>query len=89
MSFPGTGPKHTFWRGPWRYCPRCDRKTKIADMRWQRGLLLCPFCFDDPPLLGEREVRIAEILEDGKEELTPVEKLRDPTTMDSTDDFII
>ena len=89
MSLPGSGPKHTFWRGPWRYCPICDRKTKIADMRWQRGLLKCPKCFDDPPLLGEREIKIEAVLSDGKEELAPVEKLREPSLMDDVEDFLI
>ena len=87
MSFATSGPKHTFWAGPWRYCSRCDRKTKIAEMQWQRGRLLCHFCFDEWPLLGQREIAIAQVLEDGKEELTPVEKLRDPSAFNQPEDF--
>lgn len=90
MSFSGmNGPKHTFWAGPWRYCVRCDRKEKIANMRWQRGKLLCPHCFDDWPLLGQRDAAIAAVLTDGRgeQELAPVEKLRNPTEFESLEDF--
>ena len=82
-----TGIKHTFWSGPWRYCAICDRKTKIAELRWQRGKLKCPKCFEEWPLIGQREVRIAEILGDDKEELAPVEKLRTPSNFETADDF--
>jgi hypothetical protein len=56
--FATTGLRHTFWTGPWRYCARCDRKCKIAKMKWERGLLLCYECQDSnatrgPGLLGE------------------------------------
>ena len=81
------GIKHTFWTGPWRNCAICDRKTKIAELQWQRGRLKCPRCYEDWPLLGQREIGIAGVLEDGKEELAPVQKLRDPTTYDTSDDF--
>ena len=83
------GVRHTFWAGPWHYCGVCDKKTKIAVMRWQRGVIKCPQCFDAPPLKGQREVAIAAVLEDGKEELVPVEKLRNPTPTDSADDIIL
>ena len=83
------GLRRSFWTGPWRYCSICDRKTKIADMRWQRGKLKCPICFDEWPLLGQREVGIAEVLEDGAEELAPVQKLRDPSSYETADDFNI
>lgn len=89
MSFTIRGPKHTFWQGPWRNCSRCDWKTKIADMRWQRGLLLCPSCFDSWPLLGQREIGIDRVLSDGKEEMAPVEKLRNPTEMEQPEDFVL
>jgi hypothetical protein len=58
-------------------------------MRWQRGLFLCPKCYDDWPLEGQRESAIARILEDGAEELVPVEKLRDPTIFEDEADFNI
>lgn len=88
MSFGGiSGPKHTFWAGPWRYCVRCDRKTKIAAMQWQRGKLLCEHCYDSWPLLGQREAAIERVLADGKEELAPVEKLRNPTQAENLEDF--
>ena len=91
-----TGLQHTFWTGPWRYCARCDKKTKIATMKWQRGLLLCTRasghgkgCYDDYPLLGQREVAIAQVLNDGKEELVPVQKLRNPDSFEEAEDFVL
>jgi hypothetical protein len=95
LKMSGFGPeglKHTFWTGPWRYCARCDRKTKIADMEWERGLLLCQKCQDShalPGLLGERDVRIAQVLTDGKEEFVPVEKLRHPDFAEEVEDFLV
>jgi hypothetical protein len=67
---------------------RCDAKRKIADCRWQRGLLLGPECFD-VKLLGDREPRIASVLTDGKLELVPVEKLRNPDHFAVEEDFLI
>ena len=84
----GDGLRHTNLTGAWHYCPRCDTKTKIGDMQWQRGLLLCPTCVDKM-LLGDREIAIAAVLEDGKEELAPVEKLRLPYEYTETEDFIV
>ena len=72
--------RHTYLTGQWFYCMRCDEKTKADDCQWQRGLLLCPHCIDAwPSTWSEREPAIALVLEDGKEELAPVEKLRRPT----------
>lgn len=89
----GQGPKHTFWAGPWHYCGVCDFKCKIADMTWQRGVLRCPSCTERSPdgflFAGEREVAIDQVLTDGKMELVPVEKLRDPESFEEADDFII
>jgi hypothetical protein len=39
--------------------------------------------------LGQREVAIAEVLGDGKEELAPVEKLRNPSAYEEAEDFIL
>ena len=61
-------------------------------MKWERGLLLGPECQDSnalPGLLGERDVRIATVLMDGKEELVPVEKLRNPDFAEEVEDFLI
>ena len=90
--FAETGLRHTHLTGPWHYCDRCDSKTKIADMQWERGLLLCPKCQDAHGkigLLGERDVKIAQVLEDGKEEFVPVEKLRHPEFAEEFEDFLI
>ena len=43
----------------------------------------------DKMLLGDREVAIAAVLEDGKEELAPVEKLRQPFEYTETEEFAI
>lgn len=89
------GLRHSFWTGPWHYCDRCDRKTKIARMNWERGLLLCHRCQDSnsvngPGLLGERDVKIAQVLTDGKSEneFAPVEKLRTPDFAEAVEDFL-
>ncbi len=95
MSFFGEpGLRHTWWTGPWHYCDRCDRKCKIAKEQWERGLLLCPNCQDaqgTPGLLGERDVRIAQTLTDGKseKEFAPVEKIQHPTFAEEVEDFLV
>jgi hypothetical protein len=91
--FAQTGLRHTYWTGPWRYCSRCDRKTKIATMDWELGVLLCRHCQDShatrgPGLLGERDPKIAMVLTDGKEEFVPVEKIRHPEFDENVDDFL-
>ena len=83
-----TGIQHTFNDGAWRYCGRCDRKYKIRDMTWQRGVLLCDPCVD-VRLIGTREIGIALVLTDGKEELVPVSKLRNPDDYQDAEDFIL
>jgi hypothetical protein len=93
MSFFGTtGLRHTWLTGAWHYCDRCDKKTKIAIMKWERGLLLGPECQDSNSplgLLGERDVRIAQVLTDGKEEFVPVEKIRHPEFAEDVEDFLV
>lgn len=95
MSFFGlTGLRHTWWTGPWHYCDRCDAKTKIAIMKWERGLLLCPKCQDSNGkigLLGERDVKIAQVLTDGKSdrEFAPVEKIQNPDFAEDVEDFLV
>lgn len=95
MSFESApGLRHTFWTGPWHYCGRCDRKTKIATMKWERGLLLCIHCQDSnaiPGLLGERDVKIAQTLTDGKSEneFAPVEKIKNPDFAEEVEDYLV
>lgn len=80
--------RHTYLTGAWFYCGVCYEKCKIHSATWQRGVLKCPTCVDKM-LLGQREVKIQQVLDDGKEELAPVEKLRNPDTSDEVDDFIL
>ena len=92
--FAQSGLRHTFLRGPWHYCDRCDKKVKIAICKWERGLLLGPECQDTnsvrgPGLLGVRDIKIAQVLTDGKEEFVPVEKLRNPNFADEVEDFLL
>lgn len=90
----GNGPKHTFWQGPWHNCGICDFKCKIDKMTWQLGVLRCPACTERdingfPLLDSQRQQAIEQVLTDGKLELVPVEKLRDPDSFQEADDFII
>jgi hypothetical protein len=78
--------RHTYLQGPWYYCGVTDEKVKVADAQWQRGVLKCPAAVDKM-LLGDRERQIELVLEDGKEELAPVEKLRQPFEYTETEDF--
>jgi len=78
---------HTFNQGPWHNCNRCDVKTKLSILQWQRGLLLCPDCYDPYPLEGQREQAIAQVLMDGKVDFEISEKLRDPVV--DTDDMLM
>jgi hypothetical protein len=90
--FAQSGLKRSFLAGPWHSCDRCDRKTKIAAMSWERGLLLCSRCQDAKGsigLLGERDVRIAQVLTDGKEEYVPVDKLQNPDFAEEVEDFLL
>lgn len=82
------GLRHTYLQGPWHYCGICDRKTKIADMTWQLGVLRCPKCVDKM-ILGEREKGIEAVLTDGKEELAPVEKLRNPSEYADEEEILL
>jgi len=81
--------RRSFWQSPWHFCARCDTKTHISDMDWQRGKLLCKIrrCWDEM-LLGDREQVIAQVLSDGQEEFAPVMKLREPDITTTNDDDI-
>lgn len=83
--------RHTYLTSVWHFCARCDTKQDVYQMKWQRGLLLCDDCFDTGvfPLVGEREPAIAAVLQDGKEELAPIDKLRNPEVYQETEDICI
>lgn len=79
--------QRTLAMGPWHYCGRCDEKTKIAEMTWQNGVLLCPPCVDKfPASPGVRERMINEVLSDGKVEFEIDPKLLDPNNDIDLDD---
>jgi hypothetical protein len=83
---------HTYLQGAWGTCARCYYRYKIdGEMEWQRGKLLCKANCIDKRLLGDREVQIAQVLEDGKseKELAPVEKLKEPVEYTETEEFPI
>lgn len=71
--------------GPWHDCDRCTFKWHIAELEWQRGLLLCPYCVDygnnGVPLIGQREAMIAQAIQTfnlpDSTELQPDPKLTD------------
>ena len=78
--------------GPWHYCARCGRKMLIyGELVWQRGSLICrEFCWDKR-LIGQREVIIAEVLQDGdaQRELAPVPKLSEPYLEEDDGDLLV
>jgi hypothetical protein len=80
--------KRSFWVDPWHYCSRCDIKTHINQLSWQRGALLCKTC-TDKMLLGQREIEISDVLGDGQQEFAPVAKLREPTVTETSDDILL
>ncbi len=80
--------KRSFWVNPWHYCARCDEKTHVDALMWQRGALLCRKC-TDVMLLGQRESIIADVLGDGQQEFAPVPKLREPTASETSDDIMM
>lgn len=73
---------HSFNQGAWHNCMRCERKTKLSALTWQRGVLLCRTCLDPWPLTGQREVAIAQVLMDGKQEFQVDPKLAEPVIED-------
>lgn len=76
---------------PYHYCARCNDRTHLSQMTWQRGLLLCNRkCYDTGvnPLIGERELAIIRAFEVPTQELEPDPKLVSPEVGSSGDDFI-
>jgi len=78
---------HGIGNGPYHYCARCGDKCRISDMQWQRGKLLCVETCLDKWLVGQREQIIQSVLNDGKPELEPVEKLRFPEVGEQSEDI--
>lgn len=78
---------------PAHYCARCGRKYYMTELEWQRGKLLCKHgpsggCID-VLLVGDREAEINLVLSDGKEELAPDPKLREPDVVTMNDDIFL
>ena len=78
--------------GPYHYCGRCGERRHLAEMTWQRGVLVCKSsnCIDYgvDALVGEREVAIIKAFEVPTHELEPDPKLTDPGIETSGDDLI-
>ena len=57
-------------------------------MQWQRGLLLCPDCYDYGndgfPLTGQREAAITAVFEVPTEELMPDPKLTESSEISNS-----
>jgi hypothetical protein len=65
---------------PWHRCDRCGWDYRVTDLRRQRGMLLCYFCYDNP-IYWQRPQIIQDVLAAGaEEELAPAQILREPTT---------
>ena len=76
-------PKRSRLVGPWHICARCGFRFHIAEMKWQRGLLLCTqYCYDTAksgrPLVGQTEAAISAVFTNPSKELMPDPKLTDP-----------
>ncbi len=83
--------KRSWHFGPWHTCSRCGVVYHLANMSWQRGLLLCnENCLDTgfDPLVGDREMTIIRAFETPTHELEPDPKLTDPDVGTSGEDFI-
>lgn len=72
---------HTATRvAPWHRCDRCGWDYRVTDLRRQRGLLLCSFCYDNP-IAWQRPQIIQDVLSAGAEnELAVADILKEPTT---------
>lgn len=74
--------------GKWHFCSRCATRYHIANLRWQRGLLLCIDCYDRGndgfPLIGERELAVVRAFEMPSLELLPDPKLTDTVAIDAS-----
>lgn len=79
--------------GPYHLCGRCDDRTHLSEMKWQRGVLVCNECFDTGifPLPGQREAAVANALDDSSssDELMPNPKLVEPQEQSASNDDII
>jgi predicted nucleic acid-binding Zn-ribbon protein len=87
-------PKRSRLVGPWHICSRCGTRFHIADMDWQRGLLLCrQYCFDTAksgrPLIGQVEMAISQVFTNPSNELMPDPKLTNPDQIQSSMEDII
>lgn len=82
-------PKRSKLVGPWHICSRCGLRFHIADMEWQRGILIClQYCFDTAksgrPLIGQTEAAIAQVFTNPSNELMPDPKLTDTNLIEAS-----
>lgn len=71
------------WRGQhvniYHTCQRCGLRQKLADMRWQNGVLVCSNsdCVDTA-IIGSRDINVARQVSIWRHELEPDAKLVNP-----------
>ncbi len=60
-------------------CQRCGLRQKLADMRWQNGVLVCynSNCVDTA-IIGSRDINVARQVQVWRHELEPDKKLVNP-----------
>lgn len=70
------------WRGFMDFvygtCGRCNRKTPLADMSWDNGLLVCNDICKDGVVVGAVEYAQAKEASRDRQELVPDPKLIHP-----------
>ena len=59
---------------PWHRCQRCDCETRVSQLVWQNGLLLCTSCYDNPDA-WTRDAVIQEVLAEGSPEEAQVAEI--------------
>ena len=77
---------HSGWQGtPWHICDRCGRDWPTSQLRWQRGVLVCPDDYDNP-LVWEREGIMQAVIDNSPHEMDIADVLRERPG-DETDQY--
>lgn len=70
---------------PWANCDVCGDTFRVTDLKRQKGVLKCPFDFDDT-IVETRDAIIDSVLSSNEEEPRTADILRDPGEDD--DDYL-